>query len=980
MATVIKTIESGPEKGSTYYMIDGKYAGLAASPNVSQDTINFLREKKGYPTPEPVASTPSVPFDDASGIADTPPSVAPPVSNPVQTATQTPAVMSTPSPVANPAPVLPTTPPPEISDGGADDTRANTTINGESYSGINTDNINSYVGTGSDTVTINGKTYTNFDTSSFVKNEAAINVVNPDVAPPPPVAPAQSGEGEAEVIADIGMGSTNPNVSQGGGGTTATPVSTQQVTAPQVVTEDLNYASLAGTTTKQMPNPNNDTALTHHNAVLANPNGTDPNTGEPYTETDRFFAKEHYKVTTGVNYDTGQPDAPVGPTTSINGESYTNIDTTNLDSFVGTGGTDTVNIDGQTYENFDLNKFRDANSTTVNPTTTPTTTTTPATPTGTDTPPASTPSAITPTPVTGISETDIQKGMIASDTGQITAPTDISATKVTNAATAIAPTEADAETYNADKVQTTAQTELNKVNAANIDTTDGLPKGATVTGQTLATGTPATTATPTGTPAAKDVGELVEQKAGADSGLQQIGLDAAQIDSTKVQTVNAPDDLAATQTTADVQGDLLNTNVSSVDQTVVEDAISKTAAATATPSEQATVQGQLASLTANFDASNPPAWAAGALRAANAQMAARGLNASSMAGQAILQATLESALPIAQVDASTFAQFEVQNLSNRQQVAMFGAQQRASFLELEFNQDFQMRVSNAARIADIADMNFSADQQIALENSRMAQSVDLANLNNRQAKVMADAAALTNLDLTELNNRQQAAVQNAQNFLAIEMANLDNEQQTSMFKAQAIQQALLSDQAAENAAKQFNATSQNQVDMHFATLSAQISSENADRLQAHNQFNAGAENVFKENNANRKQRVLESNAKNGLIIAQANAAWRNLATTTFNADSNEANRIDAKAATAMTRAQMDEYWQSTRDTIAYAYSSAESEKDRIQEIFLTELEAANKNEYQDNVARAGILSRLFDGVVDAVVYSATAGAVKLDNN
>ena len=41
-------------------------------------------------------------------------------------------------------------------------------------------------------------------------------------------------------------------------------------------------------------------------------------------------------------------------------------------------------------------------------------------------------------------------------------------------------------------------------------------------------------------------------------------------------------------------------------------------AATATPSEKATVQGQLATLTDNFDASNPPAWAAGTLRAVQA--------------------------------------------------------------------------------------------------------------------------------------------------------------------------------------------------------------------------------------------------------------------------------------------------------------------------------------------------------------------------
>ena len=43
-------------------------------------------------------------------------------------------------------------------------------------------------------------------------------------------------------------------------------------------------------------------------------------------------------------------------------------------------------------------------------------------------------------------------------------------------------------------------------------------------------------------------------------------------------------------------------------------------AAEATPSEKATVAGQLATLTADFDASNPPAWASGALRGVQAVM------------------------------------------------------------------------------------------------------------------------------------------------------------------------------------------------------------------------------------------------------------------------------------------------------------------------------------------------------------------------
>ena len=120
-------------------------------------------------------------------------------------------------------------------------------------------------------------------------------------------------------------------------------------------------------------------------------------------------------------------------------------------------------------------------------------------------------------------------------------------------------------------------------------------------------------------------------------------------------------------------------------------------AATASPTNQATVQGQLATLTANFDASNPPSWAAGTLRAVQAQMALRGLGASSMAGQAMIQGALESALPIAQADAQTIAAFESANLSNRQQRAMLAAQQRATFIGQEFDQAFNQECKTHLR-------------------------------------------------------------------------------------------------------------------------------------------------------------------------------------------------------------------------------------------------------------------------------------------
>ena len=119
------------------------------------------------------------------------------------------------------------------------------------------------------------------------------------------------------------------------------------------------------------------------------------------------------------------------------------------------------------------------------------------------------------------------------------------------------------------------------------------------------------------------------------------------------------------------------------------------AAATANPSAQALVQNQLDSLMQQFVGGNTPAWAAGAIRSANTAMAQRGLGASSLAGQAIVQAAMESALPIAQADAQTIARFDAQNLSNRQQVAILAAEQRAKFLGQEFDQAFQMRVQNA---------------------------------------------------------------------------------------------------------------------------------------------------------------------------------------------------------------------------------------------------------------------------------------------
>jgi hypothetical protein len=404
---------------------------------------------------------------------------------------------------------------------------------------------------------------------------------------------------------------------------------------------------------------------------------------------------------------------------------------------------------------------------------------------------------------------------------------------------------------------------------------------------------------------------------------------AAQID--QAQTVqNAP--------TRTVQaGELISG--SAVDQTRAEQAVQQTAtgAAQGTVTEDMTVQGQLAKLTTNFDSTNPPSWAAGALRAATAQMSARGLSASSMAGQALIQATIEAALPIAAADAQAFQATAAQNLSNRQQKAVLAAQQRAAFLGQEFDQTFQTRVTNAARVADVANMNFTAQQQIALENAQMAQTVDLANLSNRQATTMATAAQLATLESTNLSNTQQAAVINAQTFLAMDMQNLGNEQQTSLFKAQQMTQAMLSDTAAVNAASQFNATSDNQTNQFMAGLSSQTSQFNAAQKNALGQFNADQSNAVSKFNVEQQNARDQFNANQRLVIDQSNAQWRRDISTANTAATNASNYLNAQQMQQMTLADYNNQIQLYRDQVEMAWSSWEKDEDRAMQVLVQQI-------------------------------------------
>ena len=391
-------------------------------------------------------------------------------------------------------------------------------------------------------------------------------------------------------------------------------------------------------------------------------------------------------------------------------------------------------------------------------------------------------------------------------------------------------------------------------------------------------------------------------------------------------------------------------------------------AATADPSKQATVAGQLEGLMTQFEGGNTPAWAAGSMRTAMATLSSRGLGASSLAGQAVIQAAMESALPIAQMDAQVTAQFEQQNLSNRQQRVILAAQQRAQFLGQEFDQSFQSRVANAAKISDVANMNFTAEQQVALENSRIANTMNLSNLSNKQAMVIAEASALANMDMSNLNNRQQASVQNAQNFLQADLTNLSNQQQVELFAAQQRVQSLFTDQAALNAAQQFNATSQNQVDQFFSNLQSNTSQFNAAQSNAQAQFNAGQVNTIERFNAEINNQRDQFNAQNRLVIDQSNAQWRRQIATADTAAVNRSNEINAQALLGYSQSAYNNLWQFYADNMEWAWTSAENERSRISSLAEIQLQADaefDARKYQADAESSSGFGKLIGDVLGA---------------
>jgi len=251
----------------------------------------------------------------------------------------------------------------------------------------------------------------------------------------------------------------------------------------------------------------------------------------------------------------------------------------------------------------------------------------------------------------------------------------------------------------------------------------------------------------------------------------------------------------------------------------------------------------------------------------------------------------------------------------------------------------------------------------------------------------ADAQTYKEVIFQNLANNQQAAVVNAQSYLQMDVANLSNAQQASMQNLHAKQQTLLSDNAARNAALQFNATSQNQVNQFYDSLNTNLQTQNAQRTDAMAQYTNAEANKVAALNAKNATALADANAQrdtaisqfnktledararfnveNQRVIDQSNAVWRRSINTANTTADNASNETNAMNLLNLSNFAMSGLWQQWRDEASWVQTSSQNVNNRDHNMAIAALERTTAFDLQNSAQKAALYALLGQFGVEA---------------
>lgn len=197
---------------------------------------------------------------------------------------------------------------------------------------------------------------------------------------------------------------------------------------------------------------------------------------------------------------------------------------------------------------------------------------------------------------------------------------------------------------------------------------------------------------------------------------------------------------------------------------------------------EALVSAQMEVLLAGIDDGNIPAWARPTVDALEGVMARRGLSASTVGRDALFNAIIQSALPIAQGNATALQNRANLNLTNEQNAEIAQAN---NIMQVRLGNlaNRQLAASETARMAqEIAVKQSTFDQQAAVISSEQQQQTALVNTQNAQAKASADAQMQQQAALAEFSENSRRDYENLKALNDASVNNLNAEQSMRLKK------------------------------------------------------------------------------------------------------------------------------------------------------------------------------------------------------
>jgi hypothetical protein len=165
------------------------------------------------------------------------------------------------------------------------------------------------------------------------------------------------------------------------------------------------------------------------------------------------------------------------------------------------------------------------------------------------------------------------------------------------------------------------------------------------------------------------------------------------------------------------------------------------------------------------------------------------------------------------------------------------------------------------------------------------------------------------------------------------------------------QETMLSNTAAQNAALQFNATSEGELDKFMATLRDRVVRFNVEQGNEMSRFNSeqtNSVNQFYDKMSNETDKFL---SQNKMLIAQSNVEWRrglNLANT---AALNAGLQRDAQNRFNISQQANADLWQRARDVFHWANTVSENQADRANNLAMYTIQRSDFLQDVDNEQR-----------------------------